>query len=234
MSSGTATITSYYDDATMTRVELPYTVDLTKYAPIDNPTFTTKITTPEVIVSSEIASTIASFDGSKKVKSLDTATYPNLTELSYVKGLASSVQTQLNNKVNSNTAISAGTGTKVTYDAKGLVLSSENAKTTDIDVTIQTVASNATVTPVVANDIVRITALATGVTIANMTAPTDGKVLFVEIKDNGTSRTVAFGTDYVFHVTAITATTISKWLTFGMIYNGNTSKWHILSATSQV
>jgi hypothetical protein len=234
MSSGTATITSYYDDATMTRVELPYTVDLTKYAPIDNPTFTTKITTPEVIISSETASTIASFDGSKKVKSLSTSTYPSLTELSYVKGLASSVQTQINNKVNSNTAITPATGTKITYDAKGLVLSSTNATTTDIDVTIQTVTSSATVTPVVANDIVRITALATGVTIANMTSPTDGKVLFVEIKDNGTSRTVAFGTDYVFHVTAITATTISKWLTFGMIYSGTDSKWHILSATSQV
>lgn len=93
MSIGTATITSYYDDATMTRVELPYTVDLTKYAPIDNPSFTTKITTPEVIISSETASTIASFDGSKKVKSLSTSTYPSLTELSYIKGLTGAVGT---------------------------------------------------------------------------------------------------------------------------------------------
>lgn len=32
MTSGTATITSYFDDATMTRVELPFVVDLTTYA----------------------------------------------------------------------------------------------------------------------------------------------------------------------------------------------------------
>jgi hypothetical protein len=186
--------------------------DLSSLAPKASPTFTGTVVLP----SDTSIGTVSS------------------TELGYLDGVASSVQNQLNAKVNLNTLITAGSGSKVTYDAKGLILSSANATTTDIDVTIQTVTSSATVTPVVANDIVRITALATGVTIANMTSPTDGKVLFVEIKDNGTSRTVAFGTDYVFHVTAITATTISKWLTFGMIYNGNTSKWHILSATSQV
>lgn len=98
---------------------------------------------------------------------------------------------------------------------------------------IQTVTSSATVTPVIANDIVRVTALATGVTIANMTSPTDGKVLFVEIKDNATPQTIAVDTDYEWHITAVTTTTASKWLTIGMIYNGTDSKWHILSATTQ-
>lgn len=44
------------------------------------------------------ASTIAIFDGSKNLISADTATYPSLTELSYVKGVTSSIQTQLNAK----------------------------------------------------------------------------------------------------------------------------------------
>ena len=62
-------------------------------------TFTGTVTAPSVIVSGETASTIASFDGSKNIKSLDTATYPSLTELTLLKGITgSTVQTQLNLK----------------------------------------------------------------------------------------------------------------------------------------
>ena len=53
------------------------------------------------------ASTIAIFDASKNLISATTATYPSLTELSYVKGVTSSIQTQLNAK-------GAGTVTSVT------------------------------------------------------------------------------------------------------------------------
>lgn len=62
-------------------------------------------------LTSETASTIASFDASKNVKSLPTATYPSLTELSYVKGATSSLQTQLNGKQNTLTNPITGTGT---------------------------------------------------------------------------------------------------------------------------
>jgi hypothetical protein len=48
-------------------------------------------------IADETASRIASFDGSKRVKSLNTTTYPSLTELSYVKGVTSAIQTQLSN-----------------------------------------------------------------------------------------------------------------------------------------
>lgn len=44
------------------------------------------------------ANTIASFGASKTLSSLSTATYPSLTELSYVKGVTSAIQTQLDNK----------------------------------------------------------------------------------------------------------------------------------------
>ena len=63
-----------------------------------SPTFTGTVTTPAIIVSSETASRVAIIDGSKNVKSADTATYPSLTELSYVKGVTSAIQTQLNSK----------------------------------------------------------------------------------------------------------------------------------------
>jgi len=42
------------------------------------------------------ASTILSLDGSKNITSLSTATYPSLTELAYVKGATSNIQTQIN------------------------------------------------------------------------------------------------------------------------------------------
>ena len=72
-------------------------------ANISSPTFTGTVTTPAIIVSSETASRVAIIDGSKNVKSADTATYPSLTELSYGKGVTSAIQTQINGKITQNT-----------------------------------------------------------------------------------------------------------------------------------
>lgn len=83
----------------------------TIYSTIASPTFTGTVTTPAIIVSSETASTIASFDASKNIKSLALATYPSLTELSYVKGVTSALQTQLNAKA----ATLAGTNNEIAY-----------------------------------------------------------------------------------------------------------------------
>lgn len=66
-------------------------------AELASPTFTGTVTSPAIILSSETASTIASFDASKNIKSLPLATYPSLTELSYVKGVTSAIQTQFDN-----------------------------------------------------------------------------------------------------------------------------------------
>jgi hypothetical protein len=70
----------------------------TVYSTISNPTFSGTVTTPAIIVSAETANTIASFDASKNIKSLSTSTYPSFTELSYVKGVTSSIQPQINSK----------------------------------------------------------------------------------------------------------------------------------------
>lgn len=51
---------------------------------------------------SATANTIASFGASKTLTSLDTATYPSLTEISYVKGATSPIQTQLGTKADSS------------------------------------------------------------------------------------------------------------------------------------
>jgi hypothetical protein len=50
------------------------------------------------ITGSGTTNEIAYFTGSTAIGSLSTATYPSLTELSYVKGVTSSIQTQLNSK----------------------------------------------------------------------------------------------------------------------------------------
>jgi hypothetical protein len=75
---------------------------------------------------------IAYFDNSGNLLTLSVATYPSISELSYVKGVTSAIQTQINNKADGNTAITAATKTKITYDSKGLVTSGADATTADI------------------------------------------------------------------------------------------------------
>jgi len=51
-----------------------------------------------VKLNAQTASRILSTDASSNITALDTATYPSLTELSYVKGVTSAVQTQIGGK----------------------------------------------------------------------------------------------------------------------------------------
>lgn len=59
---------------------------------------------------SGIANELAYFSGTNTISSLSTSIYPSLTELSYVKGVTSSIQTQLNSKQNTLTNPVTGTG----------------------------------------------------------------------------------------------------------------------------
>ncbi len=70
-----------------------------------------------VKLDAQTASRILSTDSSKNITALDTATYPDLTELSYVKGVTSAIQTQLNAKVpTSRTLTINGTGYDLSAD----------------------------------------------------------------------------------------------------------------------
>lgn len=64
------------------------------------------------------ASRIVQTDGSGFISHVDTATYPTLTELSYVKGVTSAVQTQLDSKtgITATTAAKTGNYTATTSD----------------------------------------------------------------------------------------------------------------------
>lgn len=113
------------------------------------------------------------------------------------------------------------------------VLGSGNIDT--ISPRTQSVVSSATVTPTFLNDIVTITAQAEALTLANPTGTAvPNAPLIIRIKDNGTSRAITFDTQYrAIGVTLPTATTISKTLYLGLIYNSTDTKWDVIGVNLQ-
>lgn len=156
------------------------------------------------IFSSLTASQIVATDGSKALQTLTTATYPSLTELAFVKGVTSSIQTQLNAKgtgtvtasggaLTSN-AIILGNGTTdvkvvtgITTDGTSIINLGVNATTigkvkmfgnTSGDVTIQPTAAAGTATvqtlPATTGTLVNRVTTGNGVSASN----TDGALSF--------------------------------------------------------
>ena len=68
------------------------------------------ITPSAIQVSGLTASEIVGTDASKNLVSLAVATYPSLTELTYLKGVTSAIQTQINTKANSSGALTQFVG----------------------------------------------------------------------------------------------------------------------------
>ena len=100
---------------------------------------------------------------------------------------------------------------------------------------VQTVASAATVTPTSTNDLVKITAQAAGLTLANPTGTfAEGQALIIRIKDNGTARAITYGTNFrAIGVTLPTTTVLSKTTYLGIIYNDTDTKWDVVGVTTQ-
>ena len=100
---------------------------------------------------------------------------------------------------------------------------------------VQSVSSSATVTPTSTNDLVKITAQAAGLTIANPTGTmSEGQAMIIRIKDNGTAQTIAFGTNYrAIGVTLPTTTTISKTIYIGLVWNDTDTKFDVLGINTQ-
>lgn len=96
---------------------------------------------------------------------------------------------------------------------------------------IQTVTSSATVTPTFDDDAVKITAQAAGLTLANPTGtPIAMLGMVIRIKDNGTARSITYGSQYrAIGVTLPSTTVISKTLYLAMIYNSDDTKWDVLA-----
>ena len=100
---------------------------------------------------------------------------------------------------------------------------------------VQTVTSSATVTPTSTNDIVRITAQAEALTLANPTGTfLEGQSLIIRIKDNGIARTIGYGSDYrAIGVTLPTTTVANKTTYLGCIWNATDSKLDIVGVCTE-
>lgn len=147
---------------------------------------------------------IAYFDNSGNLLTLSVATYPSISELSYVKGVTSAIQTQLNGKAGQDARVQS-------------VTSSATVTPTNLNdlVTITAQAVGLTL------------ANPTGTF-------TEGQALMVRIKDNGTARTIAFDTNYrAIGVTLPTTTVISKTMYLGIIYNSTDAKWDVIGYNIQ-
>jgi hypothetical protein len=136
-------------------------------------------------------------------------------------------------KVSAGSAIAWGaiTGTLSSQTDLQAALDLKQARTP----AVQTVTSASTVTPTFSNDIVDITALAAACQLLNPTGtaiPNLGMV--VRIKDNGTARALTYDTQYrAVGVTLPATTVISKTLYLGMIWNGNATKWDVVSVSQE-
>jgi len=97
---------------------------------------------------------------------------------------------------------------------------------------VQAVTSASTVTPTFSNDLVKITAQAAALTLANPTGTAvDGWGMVIRIKDNSTARAITYDTQYrAIGVTLPTTTAVSKTLYLAMIYNANDTKWDVVAA----
>ena len=100
---------------------------------------------------------------------------------------------------------------------------------------VQSLTSSETVTPTSTNDFVKITAQSVGLTLANPTGTFDeGKDLIIRIKDNGTARSIAYGTKYrAIGVTLPTTTVLSKTTYLGIIYNSTDDTFDVIGVTTQ-
>lgn len=97
-------------------------------------------------------------------------------------------------------------------------------------------ASTASLTPDSdANKLEAIRSLAANLTInAPSGTPVDGQSLIIRIEDNGTSRTLTWNAVYeVVGVTLPTATTISKKIYVGCIYNAANSVWDVVAVNQE-
>lgn len=92
---------------------------------------------PSVRLTQQTASRVAILDASKDIVGADTATYPSLTELSYVKLVTSPIQTQLNNKSKASYHLS---WTNLAAPVDGATY----LPTTFVDLAAQTSSSDAT------------------------------------------------------------------------------------------
>lgn len=100
---------------------------------------------------------------------------------------------------------------------------------------VQSVTSAATVTPTFSDDMVKITAQAAPLLLANPTGTAqEGWGIVIRIKDNGTARAITYGAQYrAIGVTLPTTTVINKTLYIGMVFNQTDTRWDVTAVAAE-
>ncbi len=102
-------------------------------------------------------------------------------------------------------------------------------------VSTQTITSAATITATSTNDLVDITALAVGVTLANPTGTfVNGQIVSYRIKDNATPRTIAYGSKFKAFGSALPTTTVASKITLlSAMYNSVADTFETVNSQEQ-
>ena len=100
---------------------------------------------------------------------------------------------------------------------------------------VQTVTSAATITATSTDDLVNVTALAVGTTIANPTGTfVNGQIVSYRIKDNATPRTIAYGTKFKAFGSALPTTTVASKITLlSAMYNSVADTFETVNSQEQ-
>lgn len=150
-----------------------------------------------------------------------------------------SATTLWKNKALTTAEVADSTNKRYVTDANLTVIGNTSGTNTGdqtfITPRVQTISSSATVTAVSTNDIVTITAQSVGLTLANPTgAFVEGQSLIIRIKDNGTAKSIAYGTNFrAIGVTAPSTTTANKTTYIGCIYNSTDTKFDIIGTCTE-
>lgn len=96
---------------------------------------------------------------------------------------------------------------------------------------VQAVTSAGTVTPAFGEDLIKITAQAAALALANPSGTSiPGWGFVIRIKDNGTARAISYGTQYrAIGVTLPTTTVISKTVYLACIWNSDDTKLDVIA-----
>lgn len=137
-------------------------------------------------------------------------------------------------QIQSGAVTSAKIDSSVTSSIKSSLQADSNFRTKQ-RVSIST--STATLTPNIDNaSIYELSAQAASLSIANPTGtPNEKDVMMFFIKDNGTTRSISWGSAYVniSGLDTLTATVANKWHVVGCSYNATLSKWQIVSISTE-